>query len=138
MRIGWRHAFAVLAGGLFVGFAIVWLGLIDVRASTGHWRITNWFLHFVMRTSVERAASATVPDLRNTALLPPAAVHFEAGCAPCHGSPAAPPQPLGINMLPPAPDLTSLVGTWSDAELFEIVRHGVRYTGNAGLARTGA
>jgi cytochrome c553 len=32
-------------------------------------------------------------------------------------------------MLPPPPDLGVVVPQWSEAELFQIVRHGVRYTG---------
>ena len=32
-------------------------------------------------------------------------------------------------MLPEPPDLAPLISTWTDEQLFEIVQHGVRFTG---------
>ena len=130
MRIGWKSIVAVVAGLPVAGFLVIQLGLIDVRASTGHWQVTDWFLHWVMRSSVTAAAGSTeAPPLDDPGLLPAAAAHFETGCAVCHGSPAAKRPPIGLAMLPPAPDLAHVVGSWSNEELFEIVKHGVRYTG---------
>lgn len=130
MRIGWKHlgtAFVAMAAG---GTLIAWLGLIDVRASTGHWRITDWFLHFVMGSSIRTAALGTaVPDLDNPAYLPLAAGHYETACAGCHGSPERSRSPVTLGMLPPPPALDDVVRSWTDAQLFEIVKHGVRYTG---------
>lgn len=130
MRISWKHVVATIAAIFFGGMLIAWLGLIDVRASSGHWRVTNWFLHWVMGSSVRTAAMGIeVPDLDNPAYLPLAAGHYEIACADCHGSPERGRSPTVLAMLPPPPDLREVVGLWADAELFEIVRHGVRYTG---------
>jgi cytochrome c553 len=130
MRIGWKHAAAAIAAIFLGGMLIAWLGMIDIRASSGHWRVTNWFLHWVMRSSVRTAAiGIEVPDLDNPAYLPLAAGHYENACADCHGSPERSRSPTVLAMLPPPPDLREVAGLWSDAELFEIVRHGVRYTG---------
>lgn len=130
MRIGWKHVLATIATIFCGGMLIAWLGLIDIRASSGHWRVTNWFLHWVMGSSVRTAAiGVEVPDLDNPAYLPLAAGHYETACADCHGSPERDRSPTVLAMLPPPPDLKDVVGLWSDAELFEIVRHGVRYTG---------
>ena len=119
-------ALALPAAALFV----VWLGIVDVSARTGHWRITAWFLHWAMRSSVETAARGIqAPDLDNPDWLAPAAHHFERGCAVCHGSPAEPRPPAPLAMLPAPPDLAAVAGQWTDEELFVIVRDGVRYTG---------
>lgn len=111
MRIRWKHlgagAVAMAAGGML----IAWLGLIDVRASSGHWRITDWFLHFVMRSSIRTAAiGIEVPDLDNPAYLPLAAGHYEAACADCHGSPERAQSAVALAMLPPPPALEDVVG----------------------------
>ncbi|MDO9418505.1 c-type cytochrome [Pararhizobium sp.] len=112
------------------GLLVAWLGIIDIRASTGHWRMTDWFLHWVMRSSVRTAAlNVEVPNLDDPAMLPGAAGHFETACAICHGSPAQQRSPAMLTMLPPPPDLDGVIGAWTDAQLFEIVKHGVRYTG---------
>jgi len=130
MTIRWRHLLVLVIVLPLLGLLFGWSGLMSVRASSGHWAVTDWFLHWVMRNSVRTAAlSVEVPPLDDPALLPPAAGHFETGCAICHGSPAQGRSDAVRAMLPPPPDLKTVVASWSDAQLFEIVRHGVRFTG---------
>lgn len=38
------------------GLLIAWLGIIHVGATGGHWAVTEWFLHWTMRSSVRTAA----------------------------------------------------------------------------------
>ncbi|WP_439632352.1 c-type cytochrome [Shinella sp.] len=129
MRIGWKHLAALPVAGIAVAFLVAWSGLISIKASTGHWKVTDIFLHWVMRSSVRTSAIGTTVPAFTEGMLPMAAGHFETGCAICHGSPAMPrPDSVG-RMLPPPPDLKDKIATWSDAELFQIVQHGVRYTG---------
>jgi mono/diheme cytochrome c family protein len=55
---------------------------------------------------------------------------FLGSCAQCHGADARGDTYVGRNMNPPAMDLSSPhVQHWSDAELFWIIRNGVRLTG---------
>lgn len=129
MVIRWRHVVGVLVACILGAFLVAWSGLISVKASTGHWRITDIVLHWVMRSSVRSAAIGTKVPAFTKGMLPMAAGHFEAGCAVCHGSPAMPRPDSVAKMLPPPPDLKDKIVTWSDAELFLIVQHGVRYTG---------
>ncbi|WP_455274241.1 c-type cytochrome [Rhizobium herbae] len=129
MRMTWKRISVGIAAVTAAGLIAVWAGIIDVRASTGHWRITDWFLHWVMRSSVRTAALGTQVPPFTQAMLPLAAGHYETGCASCHGSPTMPRPRTIENMLPPPPDLKQVIGTWSETQLFEIVKHGVRYTG---------
>ncbi len=131
MRIRWKHLVVLVIIAPLLGLGVGWSGLMSVRASTGHWAITDWFLHWVMRNSVSARAVAIddVPPLDDPGLIPGAAGHFETGCATCHGSPAQPRPDSVLAMLPPPPDLKTVVPEWSEAELFEIVKHGVRFTG---------
>ena len=88
MLIGWKHIVGLVVAVALAAFLIAWSGVIGIGASTGHWKVTDWFLHWVMRSSVRTAALGTkVPEFTE-GMLPIAAGHFEAGCAPCHGSPA--------------------------------------------------
>ena len=130
MTIRWKYLAILVIVAPLLGFGVAWSGLMSVKASTGHWGITDWFLHWVMRNSIRTAAlSIEAPPLDNPALLPPAAGHFETGCAICHGSPAQGRSGAVLAMLPPPPDLKTVASSWSDAQLFEIVKHGVRFTG---------
>jgi cytochrome c553 len=55
--------------------------------------------------------------------------HFQSGCAPCHGAPGVPINPIAQSMLPPPPDLSTSAHDWRDRELFWIVKNGIKYTG---------
>jgi cytochrome c553 len=55
--------------------------------------------------------------------------HFHGGCAPCHGAPGEPNNPIVQHMLPSPPKLSREVTTWTPKELFWIVKNGLKYTG---------
>ena len=130
MRIHWKHVAIGLAILPVAALFVAWIGFFNVGASTGHWKITEWFLHFAMRSAVRTyALAAPEPPPFDEVMLPPAAGHFARGCAVCHGAPGEPRSPAVLRMLPQPPDLARIAGKWTDAELFRIVKHGVRFTG---------
>jgi cytochrome c553 len=119
----------VIVGGAGI-MLFAWSGLYNVGASAGHMAITRWFLEFGMRNSVEtHALGIDAPPLAEPALIERGAGHFQGGCAPCHGAPGVQPSPVAQHMLPAPPELSNSIGIWSSAELFWIVRHGIKYTG---------
>jgi len=133
MHINWKHL-AIGLGILPIAVLFAtWIGFFNVGASTGHWKITEWFLHFAMRSAVRTYALAVeVPDELPRHAIQPAAGHFARGCATCHGAPGEPRSPAVDFMLPQPPVLAGKVGEWTDAQLFRIVKHGVRFTGMPG------
>jgi cytochrome c553 len=107
-----------------------WIGFFNVGASTGHWKVTAWFLDLAMRSAVRTyALDVDVPKTLDRRGLPVAAGHFVRGCTICHGAPGEPRSPAVLRMLPQPPDLALTVGDWTDAQLFRIVKHGIRFTG---------
>jgi mono/diheme cytochrome c family protein len=56
--------------------------------------------------------------------------HYAENCLPCHGAPGVPPPEFqkGMNPLPPSIE-SPMVQNYTDAQLFWIVRNGVRMTG---------
>jgi cytochrome c553 len=130
MHISWKKLAIALAILPFVVMLAAWIGFFNVGASSGHWKITEWFLHFAMRSAVRTYALAVeVPAALPRHAIQPAAGHFARGCAICHGAPGEPRSPVVERMLPQPPDLAGTVGEWTDAQLFRIVKHGVRFTG---------
>ncbi len=122
-----------LAGMALAGFLLAWSGLYNVAASRGHWAIVEWFLAFGMQNSVElRAMTIKAPPLDRPDLFRLGAGHFHSGCAFCHGAPGIAVSPTAQHMLPPPPHLPTSMRAWSDAELFWIVKHGIKYTGMPG------
>jgi mono/diheme cytochrome c family protein len=117
------------AGGLLWASS----GLVSVAASSGHWAVTDWFLHYTMRRAVQtQALGIEVPALDDQALIITGAGHYAGGCAACHGAPGEPRSPLAEQMLPQPPELSSAASEWRPNELFWIVRHGIKYTGMPG------
>jgi len=130
MHLRWKQVAIAFMALPFVVLVAAWIGFFNVGASTGHWKITEWFLHFAMRSAVRTYALAVEsPERLPREGIQPAAAHFARGCAICHGAPGEPRSPVARAMLPQPPDLSRVVGTWKDAELFRIVKHGVRFTG---------
>lgn len=125
---GWAAVFAGAA--LILGLLFAAAGVYSVAASRGHWPGFGTFLDFGMRSSVRtHSLGIAVPGLSDPALLERGASHFQGGCAPCHGAPGQPSNPIVRAMLPEPSDLVVLVPTWQANELFWIVRNGLKYTG---------
>jgi cytochrome c553 len=110
-------------------------GVYNIAASRGHWKITELLLEFGMRRSVAmHSLGIAAPPLDDPDLIRLGAAHYDGGCAFCHGAPGEPRTPIVLQMVPPPPDLAHAVPTWSAAELFWIVRNGLKYTGMPGWA----
>jgi cytochrome c553 len=130
IRFHWKHIAIALAILPVAAVFVAWIGFFNIGASTGHWKITEWFLHFAMRSAVRTySLSVEVPERLPIEGIQPAAGHFERGCAICHGAPGVSQTPAVLRMLPRPPDLAPVIGAWTDAELFRIVKYGVRFTG---------
>ena len=113
------------------GILAVVSGLVPIKASSGHWAITAWFLNFSMSRSVStHSMGITVPGaLDDPKLVVKGAGHFETGCSPCHGSPELPHPRIAQRMTPHPPYLPPKISEWEPEELFYIVKHGVKFTG---------
>jgi cytochrome c553 len=130
MRITPRRLVLLLAAMLVLAMAFAWSGLFNVAASSGHWAITNWLLHYAMRQSVKtHAMGVEVPPLDDPALVHRGAGHYATGCAPCHGAPGQERSPIAREMTPEPPYLPLRIQRWESHQLFWIVRHGVKFTG---------
>lgn len=118
---------AILAAGALI---VAGSGVFNVAASQGHPAAVREFLELAMRRSVELHAP-NLPEgaLEDIELVRLGAGHYQIGCAPCHGAPGEPQNPVAAHMLPVPPDLTEKARGWRPGELFWIVKHGLKYTG---------
>lgn len=108
----------------------IYSGLFDVSASVPHAAITKWAMSTTMHASVERRAKGvTVPDLAQEELILAGVNDFEAMCIACHGAPGKQPDAMGQGLNPPAPDLQKSAQHLSAAELFWVVKNGIKMTG---------
>ncbi len=119
-----------LAAGLLGSALFILSGIYNVSASVRHFLITEKIINFALDRSIALHSDDRQPENTHTdgmALL--GARHFELGCAPCHGRPGDPPNPVALKMYPAPPDLAARVGEREDAELAWIVENGLKFTG---------
>ncbi|HTG37544.1 c-type cytochrome [Sphingomonas sp.] len=130
IRLTWQRVALALGALALAGMAFAWSGLFQIAASSGHWRVTDWFLHWVMRNSVKTYSSFQTPEEVTTDQgLVSAAGHFRQSCAVCHGAPGVRPSPVMQKATPHAPDLAINAREWTDRQIYWILEHGVKYTG---------
>jgi cytochrome c553 len=118
-------ALAAIGGGL-----VLVSGIIPIKASSGHWPITAWFLKFTMQRSVAtHSLGIAVPALDDPKLVTKGAGQYDIACRPCHGSPNSTPPRIARGMTPQPPDLQLTAPQYDAEELFYVVKHGVKFTG---------
>lgn len=128
--ITWKRAIAAMVALALAGLLFAWSGLFNVAASSGHWPVTTWAIHWVMQKSVQTHAWWEAPDRAiDRRGLVSAAGHYAQSCAICHGAPGQPPSAVMQQAEPPAPTLLKGLERWRDRELFWILNHGVKFTG---------
>ncbi|WP_161992732.1 c-type cytochrome [Aureimonas leprariae] len=124
---------SLLSVGAVVGvIALLFVGAggVDVAADKPHSWLTYRVLHFAFGQSVGVRASSIVPpdDLDSAARIRLGAQQFHLVCSNCHGGPGIGQSPLALSMEPRPQSLPSVVGQFSDAELFWILQHGVKFS----------
>jgi mono/diheme cytochrome c family protein len=111
--------------------AVIYVGIYDVAATSLHWRMTSWLLEAARTRSIRaQAAGITAPPgLGDPAKVILGVEHYAAHCAVCHGAPGVPKGDIAHGLYPPPPDLAKAAPLYTSAELFWIVKHGIKMTG---------
>jgi len=125
---------AILFTGVVVvlgGLALIYSGLYDVAATAPHWEVTRWVLETTRIRSIKvRAAGIEAPlGLDDPAKVVIGVEHYAAHCAVCHGAPGVPRGDIARGLYPFPADLRKAVPLYSQAELFWILKHGIKMTG---------
>lgn len=122
---GWLLALAL------GGFLVAASGIAPIKASAGHWPITEWFLRFGMHRSFStHSLGVKVPsNLDDPNLIVKGATHYDFGCRSCHGSPGTRQPRIARQMTPKPAYLPSKLPDWKPAPLFSLIKHGVKFTG---------
>ena len=109
---------------------LAYSGIPDVSATGEESAVVRWLLETTRRQTVEqRAAAINVPDLTGSSDIAAGAGAFDEMCAGCHGAPGREPFVGARDMSPQPPDLAKRAADRSPAELFWVIKHGIRMTG---------
>ena len=121
----------LVLAGLLGGTAFLYFGLFDVSATDPHSAPIHWIMEQARIRSIRvRAANIQVPDgLDDPQKVLAGVDHFSAHCAVCHGAPGVAKEALARGLYPAPPDLTDAAARYSPAELFWILKNGIKMTG---------
>ena len=110
--------------------AFVYSGSFDIKATDPHWAITHRVLLAVREQSIKsQARDVQVPELDDPARVHAGFQNFHAMCVTCHNAPGAAPTEISKGLYPEAPNLALSVKTRTSAELYMIIKHGIKMSG---------
>jgi mono/diheme cytochrome c family protein len=119
-------AAVVVVGGMFY----VHSGLYDVAANNGSRGFVDQIAHQMADSSVEHhAAGIQAPPLGDPAQMKVGADHYQEMCVTCHGAPGIKMSEIGAGLNPSPPNLIRSTRHMSPAEVYWVVKNGIRMTG---------
>jgi mono/diheme cytochrome c family protein len=129
-RIAGITLVAVAAAAAVLGVAFVYSGWYDVSATSQHTAAVYKLLDTTMRRSVKlRTAGMEVPALDSAERVANGFRHYRMHCMQCHGAPGVAPHPFALGMTPAPASLVATARDWSAAEIFWVVRQGIKMSG---------
>lgn len=132
----------VLLGVLLAGAAVfIWSGAYNVAATDPHAEPVRWtFVKIRDHSIAEHSEQIEPPPLTAAALVQTGFRHYHAMCVMCHGAPGRDRAEIaeGLNPAPPDLDAPEIQNHYSDAELYWIVKHGIKMTGMPAFGPTHA
>jgi mono/diheme cytochrome c family protein len=116
---------------VLAGIAFVYSGAYYVGADQPHWSMTSWLLNEARNRSIRaRASGMAVPTgLDDPVRIIAGVAHFAEHCVVCHGAPGVERGDIAEGLYPRPPNLADAARFYTPAELFWIVKHGIRMTG---------
>ena len=120
---------AIAVAGLIGAAVFVYSGAYNVAATRAHWQPMYWLLQITaLRSISRRARDIAVPDLSDDAKITRGLQLFQSYCVECHGGPGVAPADFAKGLEPGAPPLAQTAREWQPAELYWVVRHGIKMT----------
>lgn len=122
---------AAAAVVLLAGLAVTSSGGYDVSARERHWPVTERLIEWVRNRSIAaHAKDILVPaSLDDHDRVVAGMAHYREHCAVCHGGPGTAPDDMAEGMYPAPPDLQKAARRRSPAELFWIIKNGIKMSG---------
>lgn len=117
----------VLVVALAVGY--VYTGSYNVAATVEHTGLGAKLLHELKERSIAAHAPSEGVAPTDSASLARGFHEVDEMCVTCHGAPGIEPTAIGAGMNPEPPDLAEAADDFTDAELFWIVKYGIKLAG---------
>ncbi|MGE5177776.1 MAG: c-type cytochrome [Bacteroidota bacterium] len=112
-----------------IGLAGMYSGAYNVSTSNHDNSLVNWALDNGMVHSVQKhARNITAPPLTDSAMVEMGFRHYDEMCVGCHGAPGIKPGDIAHGLWPEAPDLAESAPEWTPAQIYWIIRNGLKFS----------
>ena len=122
---------AVLVALVAAGLGIAYSGVVDASARERHWPVIERLIEWARNRSIAvHAKDISVPtsfDAHDRVV--EGMTHYREHCAVCHGGPGVGPDDMAQGMYPAPPDLQQAAARRTPAELFWIIKNGIKMSG---------
>ncbi|HDZ36712.1 MAG TPA: cytochrome c [Marinobacter sp.] len=110
--------------------AVMYTGAFNIATAWEDPALLRWVLVTTRESSIERRAQTVqAPDLDVTNRINNGFHRYREACALCHTPPGGKLSPLAKGLNPEPPDLSKGEDVMSDAEVFWVLKNGIRMTG---------
>lgn len=110
-------------------FSLVYFGVYNVSALTGHTRLVYKFLEHARIQAVDARITKQVPDLSAFDWKNSGVENYQKHCISCHGAPGVAPEPFSLGMMPPPSAIVRVARQRSPAELYWVIENGIKMSG---------
>ena len=121
----------LLLGG--AGAFLVHTGRLPVAATTPPDVVDRVAMTAKFKAVVHHAAGLQVNLPVDAASIAKGREHYVENCLPCHGAPGVKPAEFAEGMNPRPPDIDGQLQNYNDAQLFWVIKNGLRATGMPGF-----
>ena len=125
--IGTLIALVILAAGAML--IVVYSGVYNVGTGNHDIAPMNWVLDTAMVHSVQKhARGISAPPLADTTMIQAGFRLYDRRCVGCHGAPGVKQGDIAKGIWPEAPDLAESAPEWTSAQLYWIIKNGLKFT----------
>jgi mono/diheme cytochrome c family protein len=121
---------------LLVGAAaafVIETGRVPIAATTPPDVVDRVAITAKFKAVVHNAAGLQVTLPADAASVAKGRDHYVENCLPCHGAPGVKPAEFAEGMNPKPPDIDGQLQNYNDAQLFWVIKNGLRATGMPGF-----
>jgi len=122
--------FIVAILGLGAGLALIYSGVINVGATNRHSALVDWVLSTASDNSIHyHAKGIAAPSVEGQEMVLKGFRHYREMCVACHLAPGIKSSEISKGLMPLPPKLQEAAEEWTPAELFWVIKNGIKMTG---------